>query len=690
MATLEQYNSWRTRLLSMIEKTMESAKDLSPEKASLYGFLYEQLKNDALKIQVVGTVKNGKSSFTNALIGEMILPVDDIPCTAVVSEVKYDAEKRAVVNFCSPLPTGLLDEIPPKTKEYILSHGMGKDSQNNDVRIPPIEVPYDEMNRYVAIPEPTPDILFDEEAMRQYKEKIDQESPFDVAELYYPAPLLKDGVMLVDSPGLNESPRRTAVALDYLKKADAAIYLLDATKPATSEEKKVIENVLLPLGFNDLIMVANRIDLVTRRERQRLYCQGQVQGYTSIKQCFGVSAKEALEAMRTGNRELLEQSGMPGFTAFLTDYLTRKKGELKIKKTAMQIVNSVRHDLLENLIPAQLNALEADSVSLQKRINEATPRLTQLEANRSKMAQTLERNIPLALTPVGEAIKAFFKKLEDDIPEWISAYQPKTDVGFVANKKDLQNVAEETLGYAKDKVNEAYRKWNEGTFQPLLMEQFEMVFGSLKEDMKNIADQIASIEGLLKGLSDEAVDSSTTMERIAGIAAMLFLPLGRSGGDLFAGGFDLSNFLKNFAVDLGIGLGVGLIALWVWPPLGFIATCVGVMVGLLQGNDRKIRETKKKLYEKIVEDMKNDTPRRVSDIVSEIRETFDSIKDSVLQGLDSEIDTVRRQLDELRQLISDEQNSIDRKRALLTEAGAGLSSATEEMLELVGEVDSVN
>ena len=114
------------------------------------------------------------------------------------------------------------------------------------------------------------------------------------------------------------------------------------------------------------------------------------------------------------------------------------------------------------------------------------------------------------------------------------------------------------------------------------------------------------------------------------------------------------------------------------------------MVGLLQGNDRKIRETKKKLYEKIVEDMKNDTPRRVSDIVSEIRETFDSIKDSVLQGLDSEIDTVRRQLDELRQLISDEQNSIDRKRALLTEAGAGLSSATEEMLELVGEVDSVN
>ena len=381
---------------------------------------------------------------------------------------------------------------------------------------------------------------------------------------------------------------------------------------------------------------------------------------------------------------------MPGFTAFLTDYLTRKKGELKIKKTAMQIVNSVRNDLLENLIPAQLNALEGDPVSLQKRINEATPRLTQLEANRSKMAQTLERNIPLALTPVGEAIKAFFKKLEDDIPEWISAYQPKTDVGFVANKKDLQNVAEETLEYAKDKVNDAYRKWNEGTFQPLLMEQFEMVFGSLKEDMKNIADQIASIEGLLKGLSDEAVDSSTTMERIAGIAAMLFLPLGRSGGDLFAGGFDLSNFLKNFAVDLGIGLGVGLIALWVWPPLGFIATCVGVMVGLLQGNDRKIRETKKKLYEKIVEDMKNDTPRRVSDIVSEIRETFDSIKDSVLQGLDSEIDTVRRQLDELRQLISDEQNSIDRKRALLTEAGAGLSSATEEMLELVGEVDSVN
>lgn len=688
MATLDQYNEWRSKLLDLIGKAMEATKDLSPEKAALYGVLYEQLREDTLKIQVVGTVKNGKSSFTNALLGEMILPVDDIPCTAVVSEVKYGAQKKAVVSFCTPVPTGLLEEIPPQTKEYILRYKDKKDSNGNPMPIPSLEVPYDQMNRYVAIPEPTDDILMDDEAMKIYKEKIDQESPFDVAQLFYPASLLEGGVTLVDSPGLNESPRRTVVTLDYLKKADAAIYLLDASKPATAKEKEVIEQVLLPLGFKDLIMVANRIDLVQRRERQRLYCQGQVQGYTSIKHCFGVSAKEALDAMKTGNSQLLEQSGMPEFVNFLTSYLTKKKGELKIKKTASQIVNSVKADLLENLIPAQLSALEADSVTLQKRVNEVMPRLSQLQANREKMAQSLERNIPLALTPVGEAIKAFFKKLEESIPEWISTYQPKTNVGFAANKSDLQKVAEETLEHAKEKVNEAYKKWNEGTFQPLLMEQFEMVFGSLKEDMSQIAGEIAAIEGLLKGAGGTSVDSTSTMERIAGVAAMLVLPMGRSGGDLFAGGFDLSHFLKNFAIDLGVGLGVGLIALWVWPPLGAIATVIGVVIGLLQGNDRKIHKTKQALTDKIVADMKADTPKRIAGIIAEIRNTFDSIRDSVLQGLDSEIDTVRRQLDEIKDLVSNEQNSINNKRGKLLQANSSLVETTEQMLALIKTVDA--
>ena len=239
--TFEQYNNWRQNLLELLGKAAESADNLSlNEKAKRFRELQDQLKNDTFKIQIVGTVKNGKSSFTNALIGQNILPVDDIPCTAVVSEVKYGENKKAIVHFCSPMPTGLLEEIPEATCKYIEKYNYGKDASGSDVQIPPLEIPYDQLDKYIAIPEPTPDILFDEEKFKEYRDKIDQESPYDVCELYFPTEILKNGVELVDSPGLNESPKRTQVTLSYLEQADAVIFLTDATHPLTQDEQETI------------------------------------------------------------------------------------------------------------------------------------------------------------------------------------------------------------------------------------------------------------------------------------------------------------------------------------------------------------------------------------------------------------------------------------------------------------------
>ena len=54
--------------------------------------LSEKVNNDTFKIQVVGTFKNGKSTFINALLGSHVLPAYSLPCTAVINEVKYGKE----------------------------------------------------------------------------------------------------------------------------------------------------------------------------------------------------------------------------------------------------------------------------------------------------------------------------------------------------------------------------------------------------------------------------------------------------------------------------------------------------------------------------------------------------------------------------------------------------------------------
>ena len=47
--------------------------------------------------------------------------------------------------------------------------------------------------------------------------------------------LLKDGVEIVDSPGLNENPVRTQVTMEYLSKADAIIFVFSALAMGSAE-----------------------------------------------------------------------------------------------------------------------------------------------------------------------------------------------------------------------------------------------------------------------------------------------------------------------------------------------------------------------------------------------------------------------------------------------------------------------
>ena len=688
MATFEQYNQWRNTLLGLLGRAEQTARSLSlTERADGFKKLQDLLKNDTLRIQVVGTVKNGKSSFTNALIGEEILPVDDIPCTAVVSEVKYGSEKKAIVHFCSPLPTGLLDEIPSATRAYIEKHNYGKTADGKDVQIPPLEIPYNELKKYVAIPEPTEDILFNSEKMEEYKAKIDQESPYDVVELYHPAELLRYGADLVDSPGLNESPKRTVVTLNYLEKADAAIYLLDASKPFTEEEEKVVKERLLKLGFTDLLMVANRIDLVKNRRRQRLFIQSKTEGYTSNKTVYAVSAKEALEGMENNDAQLIEQSGIPAFKKYLIDYLTRVKGIVKIKKPANQVNNIITGEMLATTIPNRLATLNTKSATLQARLNQALPELAALKSKRERMANTLDRNVSLAVNAVQQPITKFYDELEKSIDTWISAFTPEEGWIFFPTKKDKQKVAEQILEHVKNKTTEFYELWNVNTFQGELTKQAEIAFGSMENDVNSIAENINAIENILQGVDPSHVPDISAAERIAGIAAMLFLPMGRAGGDVFAGGFDFSRFMKTFAADLGIGIGVGLVAIWVWPPLGFFAAIIGALAGLLKGGAHAIKQTKDAVAAHIRQALQENADQQIKDVVNKVRETFNGLKYAVLKGIDTEIDNVSVQVEEIRNITTNGQRSIAQKRQQLENARTELNSVSEGITTLLGELE---
>lgn len=201
MDSLQQYKVWRDSMARLLERGAEVCAAISTEHTKFFTSLRNKLCDDALKIQIVGCFNTGKTTFINAMIGEDVLPVDIIPCTAVVSEVKYSPKKKAAIHFRNPLPLGLIDYIPASTREYIKEHNMGREANGAPCQIPPLQISFDRISEYVAITEPPSDILFDEDSFHRYIENFNRQCPYEKVSLFHPAYILRDGVEIVDTPG---------------------------------------------------------------------------------------------------------------------------------------------------------------------------------------------------------------------------------------------------------------------------------------------------------------------------------------------------------------------------------------------------------------------------------------------------------------------------------------------------------
>lgn len=193
--------------------------------------LEQKLENDNFKVLVIGEFKNGKSTFINSLMGEELMPKHSKPCTAVITEVKYGKEKSAMLYFKNPLPEDIsIDTLPPEEAQHIKRYEGRK--------IPPIEIDVAELNEHIVI----------KDKKKNQAESI-KESPYLKVVLQYPISLCKDGIVIVDSPGLNENATRTKVTEEYLKSADAIVFVCRCPKIMGESGKDYVENQIRPRGY---------------------------------------------------------------------------------------------------------------------------------------------------------------------------------------------------------------------------------------------------------------------------------------------------------------------------------------------------------------------------------------------------------------------------------------------------------
>lgn len=247
--------------------------------------LRQDFESKHFRVAVVGEFNRGKTTFVNALLGKELLPADYLPTTAAINRITYSDNPSA----------------------YIIM----KNGQKKSVLI-------EELAEYVT---------------KLSASATENASQIQEAVLEYPSLFCRNGVDLIDTPGMNDEDDMNRVTVSRLEGIDLAIVAVDATMPFSMTECAFTVQLLESPQVCQIIIVATKIDMIRERERQKLidYMVDRIredikmrlskthaadsevmQKYHAIfdNPCvFAVSGMEALEALSCNNMELFEKSG---------------------------------------------------------------------------------------------------------------------------------------------------------------------------------------------------------------------------------------------------------------------------------------------------------------------------------------------------------------------------------------------
>jgi hypothetical protein len=116
-------------------------------------------------------------------------------------------------------------------------------------------------------------------------------------ELRHPAPLLREQVTIVDTPGVNDiNEQRADITYGYVPRADAALFLLDATQILTDSERRFLQERILRSCRERLVFVVAKADLLDAAELDEAcaFARRHLAALVPAPAVFAVSARRAL------------------------------------------------------------------------------------------------------------------------------------------------------------------------------------------------------------------------------------------------------------------------------------------------------------------------------------------------------------------------------------------------------------
>ena len=471
ISIINKYSRQKELLSEILDRASSLMCDVEMNDTSNYlDGLRQKIKNDTFRVLVTGRIASGKSTLINSLLGEAIFPAHVIPCTAIITEVKYGEQKKAIVHFRNPLPANLPASIAPKALAHMQKHNM-KD-------VPPLHVDYNELEDYVVIP------------IGEDPKEMHLDSPYEKVEILWPMEMLNKGLEIIEIPW-SDIPKRAT--MDYLAGADAIVFVLTANFLCSKYEMEFVENIKA-CGFNDILFVVNKIDLITDQEKERIieFTKTKLAEYTTNPIHY-VSVLQALASKVRNNSVLYEKSQMGLFIEKLLEFLATSKGKKKLSQPVRELKRILNNEALYKVIPAQREMLDSSMDQINASYEAAKHELDALRAQKGQIIKKMMLRIEQSKNELMQEVNRNLLSVADMIPGWIKDYVPMQPLGIIPTNKKISAIVVEITDEINKKISEQQRQWNNEIMRPMVREKTEYIFEGPWSNYALLCDTLKSI-----------------------------------------------------------------------------------------------------------------------------------------------------------------------------------------------------
>ena len=416
MDTKVEYQEKRKEVLASLREVAVLAEDAGAATLGrkLRDDRIPRLEEEKFHLVVLGEFNHGKTTFVNALLGAPVLPMGVTPTTAVIHQVVHGVR------------------------------GARAYFEKRETEHAPRVVPFDEIGGYVV-------------GGGAASENV------RYLEVSYPSSLLEGGVVLVDTPGVNDlNSTRAEITYSYIPRADAVLFLLDAGQILKESERAFLSNKLLAQSRDKVLFVINKIDLLDESEREEAlnYARTQLAKLVKEPRVYAVSAEKALGGDRDG-------SGLTALVADLTKFLAEDRGRVLLDNALDEGLRTA--STLRRGIEVQKQALAMDVDELQKRLKVLEDDLTSSSDAGARREAKIRQDLAAIKALVRKECDDFGKRFSSALPaeiesskaEDLKRYLP----GFMEDRfrsfadkqgldiaKRMEKVAEEAIAFVSDEA----------------------------------------------------------------------------------------------------------------------------------------------------------------------------------------------------------------------------------------------